>query len=82
MNIFYILDELENNLIKIECYWILSKIFSNNEEDNKKKLLVDYMSHFFLGETNITKENIDNNKKEYTLYDKDKNKNSQKKQNY
>ncbi len=40
------------------------------------------MSHFFLGETNITKENIDNNKKEYTLYDKDKNKNSQKKQNY
>ena len=74
MNIFYILDELENKPIKIECYCIPKECFSNNEEDNKKKLLVDYMNPYFLGETIITKENIDNNTNEYPLYDKDENK--------
>ena len=75
---YYILDELENKPIKIECYCILKKCFSNNEEDDKKKVLVDYMNPYFLGETNITKENIDNNKNEYSLYDKDENELSEK----
>ena len=71
---YYILDELENKPIKIECYCIPKECFSNNDEDEKKKHLVDYMNPYFLGEAKITKENIDENKNEYPLYDKNDNK--------
>ena len=70
---YYMLDELENKPIKIECYCIPKECFSNDEQEENKKFLVDYMNPYFLGETIITKENIDENKYEYPLFDKNEN---------
>ena len=65
---YFLLDDIKDKSIKIECYCIPCGCFDDNLNEKQRNFLVDYMKPYNLGNSNITLNTINQHQNEYPLY--------------
>ena len=64
---FFLLEDVENKIINVECYCIPCKCFDDSMSEDQKYFLVDYMKPYNLGESEISYKSITEQQYEYPL---------------
>ena len=65
---YFLLEDIKDKSIKIECYCIPCGCFDDNLNEKQKNFLVNYMKPYILGNANISINKINQHQNEYPIY--------------